>query len=475
MTPKVFISYSWSSEEHQSLIKSWAEQLIADGVDVILDIFDLKEGQDKYAFMERMVTDPSVTHVLVFSDKQYSEKADARRAGVGTESQIISKNIYEKVDQSKFIPIVCELTADGKACLPTFFQSRIWVDFSSPESANKNWEQLIRLLYGKPQHEKPQVGKPPRYVTESDSAPSDPAISKFNGFRQALLQGKPGLSMYRTDLIESCISYADELRIRKKPDIDNQGQKVLEDCGRLKKVRDHITDWILLESSTAATAEFTDAILYFLEHLIELKYRPPEITSWNDAWFDAHVLFAYETFLYIVAALIKTSSFSALHEIYTSHYLKPLAERHGDQAFEKFDVFYGHSEVIQSALSGGDQRYYSAAAELINRQADRSDLPFSTIIEAELLTFLMSTITPGTRWYPGTLHYSSYARDFTLFLRATQHKHFKNLAIVTGIDDAEMLRAKVKESLEQSRSTSLGRFDRNFWKALNMDKLDSIK
>lgn len=473
--PKVFISYSWSSEEHQSLVKMWAEQLISDGVEVVLDIFDLKEGHDKYAFMERMVTDASVTHVLVFSDRQYSEKADARRAGVGTESLIISKIVYEKVDQSKFIPIVCELSADGKACLPTFLQSRIWIDFSSPESANKNWEQLIRLLYGKPQHEKPQLGKPPRYITESDSAPSDPAISKFIALRQAILQGKPGLSMYRTDLIESCISYADELRIRKNPDINTLGKKILEDCGKLKKVRDHIADWILLESSMATSEEFTDAVLALLENLIELKSRPSEITSWNDAWFDAHGLFVYETFLYIVAALIKTSSFRTLHEIYTSHYLKPQAERHGDQVFENFDAFYGYSEVIQSALSDGGQRYYSAGAELISRQADRVDLPFKCIIEAELLTYLMTLITPDTNWHPGTMHYSSYARDLTLFLRASQHKHFANLAIVTGISDAEVLRAKVKEGLEQSRVVSHGRFDRNFWHAMNMDKLDSLK
>jgi len=475
MTPKVFISYSWTSEEHQTRIKNWAEQLIADGVDVILDLFDLKEGNDKYAFMERMVTDPNVTHVLVFSDKQYSEKADARRAGVGTESQIISKNVYEKVDQSKFIPIVCEMSQDGKACLPTFLQSRIWIDFSSPESANKNWEQLIRLLYGKPQHEKPQLGKTPRYITESDSAPADPAISKFNAFRQALLQGKPGLSNYRKDFLESCISYADGLRIRKNPDLNTLGQKILEDCGKLKKARDHITDWILLESSATPSEEFTTEILNFLERLIELKSLPPELTSYNDAWFDAHKLFAYETFLYIVAALIKNSSFRTLHEIYTSHYLRPQSERHGDQPFEKFDVFYGYSDVIQKALSGSDQRYYSASAELVNRQADRSDLPFSNIIEAELLTYLMTLITPDTRWYPGTLNYSSYARDFPLFLRATQHKHFANLATVTGIGDADSLRAKVKESLEQKRGTPQGRLDRNLWSALNMDKLDSLK
>jgi hypothetical protein len=57
------------------------------------------QSQDKYHFMERMVTDSQVTHVLVICDKQYAEKADARKDGVGTESQIISKEVYDKVEQ----------------------------------------------------------------------------------------------------------------------------------------------------------------------------------------------------------------------------------------------------------------------------------------------------------------------------------------------------------------------------------------
>ena len=103
MKPKVFISYSWSSPGHQDQIRQWAEQLVNDGVDVILDIWDLKEGDDKFAFMEKMVTDDSVTHVLVFSDSEYAAKADARRAGVGTESQIISREVYSKAQQSKVV------------------------------------------------------------------------------------------------------------------------------------------------------------------------------------------------------------------------------------------------------------------------------------------------------------------------------------------------------------------------------------
>ena len=51
-TPKVFISYSWSSDE---LVLDLANRLVAHGVDVVLDKWDLKEGNDKYEFMERCV------------------------------------------------------------------------------------------------------------------------------------------------------------------------------------------------------------------------------------------------------------------------------------------------------------------------------------------------------------------------------------------------------------------------------------
>ena len=35
--PKVFISYAWSSEEYKQKVLSFADQLIHDGVDVLLD------------------------------------------------------------------------------------------------------------------------------------------------------------------------------------------------------------------------------------------------------------------------------------------------------------------------------------------------------------------------------------------------------------------------------------------------------
>ena len=42
--PKIFISYSWSSD---ALVLELANRLVFHGVDVVLDKWDLKEGNDK--------------------------------------------------------------------------------------------------------------------------------------------------------------------------------------------------------------------------------------------------------------------------------------------------------------------------------------------------------------------------------------------------------------------------------------------
>jgi hypothetical protein len=68
-------------------------------------------------------------------------------------------------------------------------------------------------------------------------------------------------------------------------------------------------------------------------------------------------------------------------------------------------------------------------------------------------------------------------RDYPFFLRATQHKGFKKLATVTGVDDADLLREQSKAGMVR---LDVGKwhnfhFNRNFWDAMNMDKLDTLK
>ena len=463
MKPKAFISYSWTSQSHQEKVRGWADRLRNDGVDVVFDLYDLKPGDEKYVFMERMVNDPEITHVLVFSDKQYATRANAREAGVGTESQIISKEIYEKVEQSKFIPIVCDSTGDETPCLPTFLGSRMWIDFSTSEAVEDHWKDLIHRLYDKPLYQIPQLGEIPGYIREDSAPPSIPALAKYSTLRQAILGDKKGIELYRKDFLDACIDYADSLRVRERPNLDTLGEKVLEDCGKLLHVRNHIVDWVLLESKVAPSKEFSEALNDTLERLRGLKSAPIESHRSQHTWLGAHYLFVYETFLYLVAALLETRAYEDLHNIFTSRYLRPVSARGATNPFYRFDTFRTQSETL-------------SAAELVRTQAQRQDLPFSSILQADLLVFLMALITPDTYWLPQTLSLAGSSSDFPFFLRASQHKNFEKLATITGIDDADALREAVKQGYERLQIAAQGHtLEEAYWKAMNMDSLDSIK
>lgn len=476
-SPKVFISYSWSSQEHRDLIRAYAERLVNDGVDVILDQWNLVEGQDKYAFMERMVTDASVTHVLVFSDQVYSKKADARASGVGTESQIISKQVYERVHQSKFIPIVCEARDDGTPYLPTLLQARIWIDFSTEENTNRNWEQLVRLLYGKPLHQKPELGTPPSYLTAELSQAALPTMGKLSDLRVALLNGRPTVHACRRDFLDAVVDHASRFQITSQLETEALEERVVGDLRSLVALRDQIIDWVSLEASIKTAIGFEKFLVAFLEALLPLKYRPVEVTRWNDAWFDALGIFVYETWLCLIAALVRHGAWDLIHSLLTTHYLLPETAG-GDRDFATFDVFDIYSAVLEARNQRMNPKRISLIADVVKDSATRTDLPFNDVMQAELLVFLVSILRDGPYWYPKTLVYASHRRGaFGLFTRGARNKDFLSIRTVTGVSSAAEMRSKFRDGLVEKGA---GRWhlsvysDVSFWELANMDRLDTI-
>ena len=161
--PKVFISYSWSSDRP---VLELAQRLISHGVDVVLDKWELKAGRDKYAFMERCVNDPDITKVLIICDRVYAQKANNRTGGVGDETVIISGEIYGKMKQEKFIPIIAERDDEGNEYLPAYIKTRIYIDLSDTIKYEEQYEKLLRNIYEKPQLVKPKLGKRPEWLDE---------------------------------------------------------------------------------------------------------------------------------------------------------------------------------------------------------------------------------------------------------------------------------------------------------------------
>lgn len=444
--PKVFISYSWSNSEHQERVRGWADRLLSDGVEVIIDVYDTKEGDDLSVFMESMVTDDSISHVLIICDKKYTEKANKRERGVGIEAQIISEEVYKSVKDSKFIPIICEFKENGDAHKPAFLAQRKYIDFSNLESINQNWEVLLRAIYNKPLHPKPAIGKPPLFLLNDTPRTDGKICHKFLTLQQAIVEGKRGVKTYRESFLDECMSFADSYRIRSAPETSTFAQKVYDDCVSLTVVRDRLTDWILLEGRESTCDQLFPELLSTLERILELKTRPPELTGYDDSWFQAHGVFAYETFLYIIAALIRCNAYELLHEVFHSTLFVRDSALNAGISEEDFSSFFYHSTILNDAMRTDGGKYISPAAEFVKRNAHRQDIPFNAIMQAEALILLVTFVSSSFRhWLPGTLFHLGYERPMEFFYKAKSRKHADNLLTVTGVESIEKLQALYKK------------------------------
>jgi TIR domain len=164
VAPRAFISYSWTTPAHEAWVLDLAMRLVSDGIDIILDKWELRPGHDSYAFMESMVTDPTVTKVIMICDQAYVTKANARAGGVGTEGQIISPELYGKVAQNKYAALVTEVDERGHRHVPMFYKGRIYFDFVSGDAFEAQYEALLRWLADKPLFVKPSVGRLPEKI-----------------------------------------------------------------------------------------------------------------------------------------------------------------------------------------------------------------------------------------------------------------------------------------------------------------------
>lgn len=477
--PKVFISYSWSTPAHKERVKSIADRLLSDGVDVVIDIYDLQEGNDKNAFMEKMVIDTSITNVLVMCDKAYSEKADHKKNGVGTESQIISQQVYTKVDQSKFIPIVCEYDEQSEPCLPIFMSSLIWIDLSTPEKENHNWERLVRLLHGKPADIKPKLGKSPSYLESGQYEPVSEPHAKFNSLKQALMQGRSGINYYRRDFIDSVVLYLDGMRIRIQPennDTISLGKKIISDIAAMKPVRDYICEWLALESEFTEHQVLSSELLKFFERILALTYVPSGVNSWSSNWYDAQKIFAFEMFLYTIATFIKLEKFQLIRDVLSARFLSIDNNLAPERRLVSISAFLTESETLQAGFEESS-RYYSPVAELIKRNADRNDFNFNDLMQADLLILFYAFCNEGIYWYPNTLHYAGFNYKPELFIRATQHSYFQKLAFLVGGKSIQDIKDKINAGADRLyssnyRSSMIGS---GFSSMMNSDYLDSIQ
>lgn len=161
--PKVFITYSWDNDGHKDWVRGLADILIKNGIEVLLDQYDIQPGDSFTEFMEQSVEYSD--NVVVVLTPNYKTKSLERKGGVGYEQQIISGEIFSGMPRNKFVPIIRNGTFDsGENCaIPPHFKGIATIDFISEDRYESAIEELLRTIYKTPRHLKPAVGSKPTF------------------------------------------------------------------------------------------------------------------------------------------------------------------------------------------------------------------------------------------------------------------------------------------------------------------------
>ena len=76
---------------------------MSDSFDVAMDIWNFKDGQDKYAFIEKTITDPNIYRVCVICNKDYAEKVDSWKGLADAERQEGTNLLYRHFWRDDFL------------------------------------------------------------------------------------------------------------------------------------------------------------------------------------------------------------------------------------------------------------------------------------------------------------------------------------------------------------------------------------
>lgn len=440
---KVFISYSWTTPEHQEWVVDLATRLMHNGVNVVLDKWDLKEGQDIHSFMESMVNSSDIDKVLIICDRGYQPKANERTGGVGVETQIISQETYKDVKQEKFIPIVAERDENRNHFIPTFMSSRLYIDLSSEDSYEENFEKLIRNIFEVPLYKKPALGKPPQHLIEEDNAPLFQTALVLRKMQSAADKHPKRLKHLWNEFTEAFMESFRELSIENVEDrtlIHEEVVKRIDQSIPLKN--DYVAAIGLL--CTNEVFEVDNAVEFF-----EKAYPFTEFQgsgSFYEIQFDQYKFLITELFILTATIMIRHKMYGELAQFINAEYYVVSNRRSEPVDFTRFRYHLQSLEYRNQVLKL--QRLSVQADLIVQRSSDRFK---KDMLEADMLLYYISKIKQSDKedfypriWFPITYIYNRETPIKTLS-KLKSKAHFEKVKILFNVESVDQLKKRIDD------------------------------
>lgn len=155
--PRVFISYSHDSAEHAEKVLAFADKLRAEGIDAVLDQYEVSPPEGWPMWMDREIR--GADFVLMICTETYykrvmGEEEPGKGLGVKWEGKLIYQHIYQAgAENLRFLPVLFEGGEVANIPRPLQDATRYYVD------TKRGYEDLYRRLTNQPKTKKGPLGK----------------------------------------------------------------------------------------------------------------------------------------------------------------------------------------------------------------------------------------------------------------------------------------------------------------------------
>ena len=431
--PEVFLSYAWGTQRSTEIVEIIAIYLTQNGVYVHYDQWDVAAGNDLNAFMEKMVQDKAITKVLMFCDEMYCKKADDRKGGVGTETQIISAEVYNNTEQSKFIPIALEIDDQGKFRLPIYLKSRKAVDLTDDALWEDAIENILRDIFGTPAKKRPPLGPKPDF--------ENPVFQNNIVFSGKLKRMDRANDQHeRIKLLKSIIDDS----INNMKEVISQGtiENYLNCYSKTLPFRNFVIDAI------SKAQESNEIFWNCLGGIVEKLYN--ELLNAridNEIAKEMGGLLVREIFISIIAILRSEEDYNGVYYLLHKTYFLKSPYR---EAASTISEFYKYPAILEEHIKPsveGKNNLFTFAGDLF--VSDRLYPPIITqqsISEADLLIFQLSQIIREdtkeyVHWFPYLYVYCD--PNQILWKRLVSKSEALKIMPILGVKDLESLKKRI--------------------------------
>ncbi|EAA0348960.1 hypothetical protein EK33_03130 [Listeria monocytogenes] len=434
--PHVFISYA-QEEETKINIEHFATKLMSDGVNVTIDFWDLKEGQNMYRFMEKCVSDPSIDFVLLLCTPLYTKKANDNAGGVGTESTIIMPEIYNNAEQTKFLPIIFSRDESNNFQKPYFLNSLIHFDLTN-NNYEKEYQKIIRTLFGKPEQQKPEIGNPPTYLnTQKKQLKTDKVRLSYSNINYSNIENR---LQFFYDLKDDLDIFDIEYDKIKEQDLYTLlNQKYIE----IQPLKENLVGFL---KQCISNIDNNNVLLNMLDDLLPILYKKTNFNktgTYNSAMFDHFKVLLHETLLLFASLLIKYQKYTLFYDFCSYSFPNT-----NSSAGMSIRLFLPDLRLYPECLSsGGSHNKISYPAHLIKENMI-SPITFSEICVSDYLMYINSIVIQiqqasnyfGDLWFPVTMPYSQY-KQIELLHQLESIRRGKEVCKMFGFDNLTSLKS----------------------------------